>query len=75
MTLDAVVSDDGTLIAKAPKSLHGKHIKITIVEKTPKKPSQWENISAVLEKSETLDIPRRTIDDILQDIHSFRESE
>lgn len=30
MTLDAVVKDDGTLIAKAPQSFWGKQVKVTI---------------------------------------------
>ena len=30
MTLDAVVQNDGTLIAKVPKSFWGKQVKVTI---------------------------------------------
>jgi hypothetical protein len=81
MTLYAEVKEDGTLIAKAPKSLWGKKVKITVLEEKPKKPkqkkklSQWEEISAVLEEARTLDIPRRTIDEILADLRDFRESE
>ena len=79
MVLDAIVKEDGTLIAKVPKSLRGKKVKITIHEEKPKKRkqkklSQWEEISAVLKEADKLDIPRRTIDEILDDLHTFRES-
>ena len=37
--------------------------------------AQWEAISAILQEASTLDIPRRSIDEILHDIHEFRESE
>jgi len=81
MVLDAEVKADGTLVAKAPKSLHGKKVKITVREEKPKKPkqykkvSQWEEISAILEEARTLDIPRRTFDEILADLRNLRESE
>ncbi len=74
MTLNAIVKDDGTLIAKAPKSLKGKEVKIIVKEKDSKK-TNWEAISAILEEADQLDIPKRNIKEILDDIHSFRESE
>ena len=36
MTLYAEVKEDGTLIAKAPRSLWGKKVKITLQEEKPK---------------------------------------
>ncbi len=97
MVLDAVVKDDGTLIAKAPKSLWGKRVRVQIKEERRKtKPqktittpdllsisasqenqeslAQWEAISAIFTEADKLDIPRRTIDEILHDIHEFRGS-
>jgi len=35
MTLDAIVKEDGTLIAKAPKSFWGKQVKVTIQDEPP----------------------------------------
>jgi hypothetical protein len=37
--------------------------------------AQWEAMSAIFHEADQLDIPRRSIDAILQDIHEFRESE
>ena len=102
MTLHAEVKEDGTLVAKAPKSLWGKKVKITLQEEKPKKRkqkigekisqrgknikspahednreslAQWEKMSAILKEVDQLDIPRRTIDEILRDLHELRESE
>lgn len=36
MILDAIVSKDGTLIAKIPKRFWGKHVKMTILKKKRK---------------------------------------
>lgn len=99
MTLDAIVKEDGTLIATAPKSLWGKQVIVTIREKKPKrrkisgKPAlkkgiaplenvsdnqesltQWEKMKAVLQEINQLDLPKRTIDEILHDLHELRES-
>ncbi len=79
MTLDAIVKEDGTLIAQAPKLLRGKRVKI-IVRSTrrqyaAKKRSQWDDISAILNDARKLDIPRRSSDEILSELRAFRESE
>ncbi len=37
--------------------------------------AQWEAISAIFKEADKRDIPHRTIDEILQDIHEFREAE
>ena len=78
MTLDAIVKDDGTLIAKAPKLLRGKRVKI-IVRPTrrhsiPKKRTEWDDISEILNTARKLDIPRRSSEDILAELREFRES-
>jgi hypothetical protein len=78
MVIDAIVKEDGTLIAKAPKLLWGKRVKIIIREArhtyAQKKQSQWDEISAILSEARTLDIPRRPSDDILTELRTFRES-
>jgi hypothetical protein len=77
MILDAIVKEDGTLIAKAPESLKGKKVRIKIIlkEKGEKKSlAVWNEISAILKKADTLDIPPRNPEDIIDDIRSFRES-
>jgi hypothetical protein len=74
MTLEAIVKEDGMLIAQAPKSLWGKKITITVQEDGPQKQTgtQWDDIAAILQEARTLDIPRRTIDEILADVREFR---
>ncbi len=74
MICNAIVKEDGTLIAKVPKSLSGKKIKITLEEKGEKKDlSVWHEISTILKEADTLDIPRRNLKDIISDIRTFRE--
>lgn len=36
--------------------------------------TQWEEIKAILQEIDQLDFPRRTIAEILHDLHEFRES-
>lgn len=76
MTLEAIVKEDGTLIAQVPRSLWGKKITIQIQEERPRKPArtQWDEIATILQEARTLDISRRTIDEILADVRDFRES-
>ena len=79
MILDAIVKEDGTLIAKVPKLLRGKRVKI-IVRPTRrhfislKKRTEWDDISAILNDARKLDIPRRSSEDILAELREFRES-
>lgn len=73
MTLDAVVSDDGTLVAKAPGHLRGRKIRIVIKDRD-KSLSSWNEIAAILDKADRLDTPRRKLDEILNEIRAFRES-
>jgi hypothetical protein len=66
MTLEAIVKEDGTLIAHVPESLWGKTITIQVREQRPQNPAhtQWDDIAAILQDARTLDIPRRTIAEI-----------
>ena len=75
MKLDAIVKKDGTLIAKAPKSLRGKKIKIILEEKEKNKSiSAWNEIANILNQADTLDIPQRNIKEIIDTVKFFRES-
>ncbi len=80
MTLDAVVKDDGTLIAKAPKSLWGQQLKIEILTesdktRTPrKKHSQWEKMKQALQDIDALNLPEREFTDILTELRTFKET-
>lgn len=73
MIIDAIVHEDGTLIAKVPESLHGKRIKITLLE-NKQSLQMWNEIAAILKESDALDIPKRSITEIIDNIRTFRES-
>jgi ABC-type antimicrobial peptide transport system ATPase subunit len=73
MTLDAVVNEDGTLVAKAPGHLRGRKIRIVIKDRN-KSLSSWNEIAAILGKADRLDTPRRNLDEILNVLRTFRES-
>jgi ABC-type antimicrobial peptide transport system ATPase subunit len=73
MTLDAVVNDDGTLVAQAPRYLRGRKIRIVIKDRN-KSLSSWNEIAAILGKADRLNTPRRGLNEILNEIRAFRES-
>jgi len=75
MVLDAIVKKDGTLVAKAPKSLNAKKVKIIVKQEKEKELSNWSAISALLKEADKLDIRRRKLSDILHDLQTFRETE
>ncbi len=62
MILQAEITKKGTLNAKIPKSLWGKKVVVSIQE--PEQ-SNWDKISAALEKVDALDLPGRTHEEIL----------
>jgi hypothetical protein len=75
MTIEAQVGEDGMLVTKVPDRFKGKKVRISIreIEEAPR--SQWEQIREILQAADQLDIPRRRHEEIIQEIHSFRESE
>jgi len=75
MTIEATVTEDGTLIAKVPPKLRGKKVRIFVEESGPERPSQWDEIARIVQEAVTLDISRRTHEEILRDLREFRESE
>ncbi len=74
MIFHAEVSKRGILTAKVPKSLWGKKVKVSIKE-TEQEQSNWEKISKIFEEADTLDFPRRSHEDILKELRSFKETE
>jgi len=62
MVLEAVVKDDGTLIAQAPESLRGQRVKIIVktgaaATSRSKKLAQWENMTRALRDIDALELP------------------
>ncbi len=72
LTLDAIITADGTLVAKLPRTFSGKHVRIIIEDAPP--PSQWESISAILQEIDALDLPERTHEEILSELRAFKET-
>jgi hypothetical protein len=74
MIIEADVGGDGVLTAKVPDRYKGKRVRISIREIEGEAPSQWAQISKVLDGLEVLDIPRRSEREILEEHRLFRES-
>ena len=74
MTLDAMIQEDGTLIAKLPKAFSGKRVKITISAETTSHLSQWEHMSAMLQEIDELNLPQRTHEEILNELRVLKET-
>ena len=72
MILQAEITKKGTLNAKIPKSLWGKQVVVSIQETEPEQ-SNWDRISAALEKVDALDLPGRTHDEILAELRAFKD--
>ncbi|MEZ4526747.1 MAG: hypothetical protein R2941_12575 [Desulfobacterales bacterium] len=83
MRVNAVVNKDGTLNTKFPKSLWGKKVTLSVTKeknlksdrKKSRSKSNWDEISAVFEKADQLDFPRKTHEQILRGLREFRETE
>jgi hypothetical protein len=75
MHIEADVSDDGVLTAKVPDRYRGKHVRISIQEDADQAPTQWAELSRILDEIEVQNIPRRSHREILTSLREFRESE
>lgn len=75
MNLDAMVTDNGTLQANIPKLFWGKKVMVSITTMEERETSNWKNIKAALDKVEQLNLPGRSIEEILAELRAFRETE
>jgi len=75
MTLDAMVTDTGTLQANIPKLFWGKPVRVSITPLDDLETSNWKNLKAALDKVEQLNLPGRPIEEILAELRAFRETE
>jgi len=73
MIIDAIVNDDGTPEAKAPEYLRGKNVRV-VIESKSKSLASWNLIAAALGKADHLNIPRRSLQEIINDLRAFRET-
>ena len=66
MPHDEEIKGDETLVAEVPRHHRGRKIQKSL--------TQWNAITAVLNDADRLNVPQRSPDEILEDLHSFRES-
>jgi len=71
MQLETVINEQGILTAKLPKSLWDKKVVVS-VQVVPEK--QAETILDIFAEADKLDSPRRTHEEILEDLHALRAS-
>jgi len=78
MNIEIEISAGGILRAKSPHLPVGSTITLPTAEKEITEPvigdGSWEFIRKALHEVKDLDIPRRSHDEILHDLHTFRES-
>lgn len=75
MILNVEINENGILNIPLPQSLWGKKIIVSISEESDFETSNWDKISAALEKVDALDLPHKTSDEIIAELRFFRETE
>ena len=75
MTIEAKVGEDGVLVAKVPDRFKGKTVRISIRGVKEEPSAQWQEIRNVLNAAKQLNVSRKSHEEILREIRSFRESE
>ncbi|MBF0119050.1 MAG: hypothetical protein HQK79_09450 [Desulfobacterales bacterium] len=70
MILHAEVSKNGILKTPIPNFLWGKRILIQEIEEE----SGWKKIEHIFEEADKLDFPRKTHEDILMDLKTYKET-
>jgi hypothetical protein len=74
MQIEAEVSQEGVLTVKLPDRYRGQHVRIRIEDKASQSSSQWRILSAMIDKIDVADVPRRSHRELLNALHDFRES-
>lgn len=74
MALEAIVGRDGKLVVQVPDRYKGKRVQIALREiESPVDPA-WEELQAVFQQADRLNLSRREHADILAEVHELRES-
>ncbi len=75
MNLLVEVTENGILKVKSPSLSPGTEFILPVETEEHKilKQSQWDALESALDDAEKLDIPRRTHEDILNQLRSYRD--
>ncbi len=74
MQIEAKVSPDGIVTAKLPDRYRGRQVRLIIADEDEGISHQWAALAELLDRSESLAIPRRTHQQILAEVRRFRAS-
>ncbi|MDM8567941.1 hypothetical protein QUF50_00205 [Thiotrichales bacterium HSG1] len=74
MILNTTINQNGTLNTILPKSLWGKKVTISITTQTESQ-SSWETIDTIFQQADTLDFPRKTHEEISDELRIFKETQ
>ncbi len=74
MQIEAEVSREGVLTVRVPDRYRGQYVRISIEDRASQSSPQWRALSAMIDKIEVADVPRRSHPEILDALHDFRES-
>lgn len=72
MPIEAEVSQEGVLTVKVPDRYRGQRVRIHIEDKTAPSSPQWRTLSAMIDKIDVADVPRRSHRELLDALHDFR---
>ncbi len=71
MKLEAIINEQGVLTTHFPKSLWGKKVLISVQQIHEKQP-KIESILDVFAEADKLTFPRRSHEEILEELHALR---
>ncbi len=74
MQIEAKVSPDGVVTAKLPDRYRDRQVRLIITDEDERLSPQWTALTEILDRAETLAIPRRSHQEILDEVQGFRES-
>ncbi|WPL14978.1 hypothetical protein Thiosp_04838 [Thiorhodovibrio litoralis] len=74
MQIEAEVSQEGVLTVRVPDRYRGRYVRISIEDRVSQSSPQWRALSAMIDKVDVVDVPRRSHREILDALHDFRES-
>jgi hypothetical protein len=78
MQLEIEINKEGLLQVKNASSQSGSTYVLNVsmgIRKPVVGDGSWSSIQEILKETNSLDVPKRTHEDILQDLHTFRKTQ